>query len=116
MRFFCPTHARTQHGKPGAYVFEDDLAGADTEQLAHSLTHSYARAASLYKSLLDSGVAKEQARLVLPVAVMTQFYWTVNARSLMNFLSLRFSPHAMKEIRAELRASNRLGQVTVGSH
>ena len=37
--------------------------------------------------------------MVLPVGMYTQFYWTVNARSLMNFLRLRLDKHAQKEIR-----------------
>lgn len=42
-----------------------------------------------YQFLLKYGVANEIARTVLPVSIMSQMYWTVNARSLMNFLSLR---------------------------
>lgn len=42
-----------------------------------------------YQWQLDNGIATEVARMVLPVNIYTQFYWTVNARALMNFLSLR---------------------------
>lgn len=42
-----------------------------------------------YQDALGSGVANEVARMVLPLNIYTQMYWTVNARSLMNFLSLR---------------------------
>jgi len=42
-----------------------------------------------YQEMLAAGVANEVARLVLPVTTYSQMYWTVNARSLMNFLSLR---------------------------
>lgn len=42
-----------------------------------------------YQLLLKSGIANEVARMVLPVNIYSQMYWTVNARSLMNFLSLR---------------------------
>lgn len=42
-----------------------------------------------YKALMLQGVAYEVARMVLPVNIYSQMYWTVNARSLMNFLSLR---------------------------
>lgn len=42
-----------------------------------------------YEDALEAGVANELARMVLPVNVFSQMYWTVNARSLMNFLSLR---------------------------
>ena len=49
----------------------------------------YAAAYATYRTLLDDGVAKEVARSVLPVGIYTEFYWTVNARSIMHFLSLR---------------------------
>lgn len=42
-----------------------------------------------YQWMLKSGIANEVARMVLPLNIYTQMYWTVNARSLMNFLSLR---------------------------
>ncbi len=59
-----------------------------------------------YQELLAAGVAKEVARTVLPVGLYTEFYWSVNARSLMNFLSLRNAPTAQHEIRA-LRGGRR---------
>ena len=43
----------------------------------------------IYEKALANDVAPEVARMVLPVNIYTQFYWTVNARALMNFLSLR---------------------------
>jgi len=52
-----------------------------------------------YKDLLRRGVAKEMARMVLPLNLYTQYYWTVNARSLMNFLTLRCAEDAQWEIR-----------------
>lgn len=42
-----------------------------------------------YQEMLDAGIANEVARMVLPVNIYSQWYWTVNSRSLMNFLSLR---------------------------
>ncbi len=52
-----------------------------------------------YKKLLEQGVPREKARMILPVNIYTEFYWTVNARSLMNFLNLRADSHAQYEIR-----------------
>jgi len=52
-----------------------------------------------YETLLSMGIKKEQARTILPLGTETEFYWTVNARSLMNFLKLRLDKHAQKEIR-----------------
>jgi thymidylate synthase (FAD) len=48
--------------------------------------------------MVELGVAREMARMVLPVNLYTEFYWTVNARSLMNFVALRADGHAQWEI------------------
>jgi thymidylate synthase (FAD) len=53
-----------------------------------------------YKKMIEMGVAREMARMVLPVNLYTEFYWTVNARSLMNFVALRADTHAQLEIQA----------------
>lgn len=93
-----PEDVRTQVGKPGAYTFEPvdaDLAKRTREELK-SL---YQRAYDTYARLVEAGVARELARSVLPVGAYTQFYWTVNARSLMNFVSLRAAETAQREIR-----------------
>lgn len=52
-----------------------------------------------YYNLLESGVAKEQARIVVPVAQFTEIYASVDLRNLYHFLELRLHPHAQKEIR-----------------
>ena len=48
-----------------------------------------AEAYAAYRRMLDAGVAREVARIVLPVTIYSSMYVTFNARSLMNFLSLR---------------------------
>jgi thymidylate synthase (FAD) len=47
-----------------------------------------------------TGLARELARINLPVGIYTQFYWKVNLWNLLRFLSLRADPHAQYEIRA----------------
>ena len=42
-----------------------------------------------YQRMLDAGIAREVARIVLPLTIYSSMYVTMNARSLMNFLSLR---------------------------
>ena len=66
---------------------------------------SYAESYRRYQELLAADVAKEVARTVLPVGLYTEFYWSVNARSLMNFLSLRNAPTAQREIRLYAEAA-----------
>ena len=93
-----PEDVRTQVGKPGSYSFET----VDPELAEHTRAAQeavFAEAYRTYEDLLERGIAKEIARNVLPVAIYTQFYWTVNARSLMNFLSLRNAETAQREIR-----------------
>ena len=93
-----PADVRSQVGKPGAYTFEP-VAPDVAEGVREALGAHYAEAHRLYRELIDRGLAKELARCVLPMGTFTQFYWTVNARSLMNFLSLRAAETAQLEIR-----------------
>lgn len=94
---FClPDRLRSQ--KTRNYKFEE-LPDEKNQALLKEIDGYYQQAYSLYQRLLQEGVAKEHARIVLPLALYTQFYWTVNARSLMNFLSLRMDEHAQYEIR-----------------
>ncbi|HIQ50648.1 MAG TPA: thymidylate synthase (FAD), partial [Nautiliaceae bacterium] len=53
----------------------------------------------LYEELIKEDVAKEIARIVLPLSLKTRFYWTVPLVSLDNFIKLRDSEHAQKEIK-----------------
>ena len=95
--FYVPARFRKQLSKD--YLYED--LDEDTNQfLQERMTSAFQKSYRLYQVLLAKGVAKEQARIVLPLALYTQFYWTVNARSLMNFLRLRADVHAQWEIRA----------------
>jgi thymidylate synthase (FAD) len=62
----------------------------------------------LYEDMLAAGVAREQARMVLPQNMYTSFYGTVDLHNLFHFLELRRSPHAQEEIRAYAYAIERL--------
>jgi thymidylate synthase (FAD) len=93
-----PEDVRSQVGKPGAYSFEpvsDELAETTREELRAVYENAYAT----YERLVEQGVARELARAALPVGAYTEFFWTVNARSLMNFVSLRAAETAQREIR-----------------
>lgn len=98
--FFVPGEqdVRTQIGKPGAYRFTP-VEQSVAEKAIETIRQVNETAYEAYKSLIDDGVAKELARTVLPMGMYTQFYWTVNARSLMNFLSLRLDKSAQLDIR-----------------
>jgi thymidylate synthase (FAD) len=97
--FFLPDALRVRVGKAMDYNY-GVLEPAEDDALRAEVTALYDEARALYEKLLARGVAREHARLVLPVAQYTTFFWTVNALSLMNFLNLRNAPHAQAEIRA----------------
>lgn len=65
----------------------------------HYLNKHYKQSFELYLDMLNDGVPREKARIVLPLAIYTKFVWTVNASSLYNFLKLRLDKHAQSEIR-----------------
>ena len=101
-----PEDVRSQVGKPGAYSFEpvtDELAEETREEIEALYKEAYAT----YARLVEKGVARELARAVIPVGAYTQFYWTVNARALMNFVSLRNAEFAQREIRRYAEAVER---------
>jgi thymidylate synthase (FAD) len=88
--FYIPPPKRPliQIGKAGAYTFEIGNIEQYTT-MRRALTLSYETAWDSYQTQLAFGVAKEVARMCLPVAIYSSAYVTCNARSLMSFLSLR---------------------------
>jgi thymidylate synthase (FAD) len=88
--FYYPSRGRDllQVGRAGAYSFEPGT------RLQHDLVTAEVVQASMeayaaYERMLAAGIAREVARIVLPVNIYSSMYVTMNARALMNFLSLR---------------------------
>jgi thymidylate synthase (FAD) len=102
--FYVPENVRTQVGKPGAYSFEP-VEPAVAEATRAEITTSAEQSFAAYERMLEQGVAREVARMVLPLAMYTRYYWSCNPRSLMHFCSLRNSEHAQYEIREYARAA-----------
>lgn len=88
--FYIPDENRKliQVGKPGAYTFEDGTYDQKT-MVPAEMKRVTKEAYDSYQKMLDKGVAREVARAVLPVNIYSSMFVTMNARSLMNFLSLR---------------------------
>ena len=98
--FYIPSEARplAQTGKTGEYNMVH-LGEHEETRLALEMVRASQRAWASYEHMLRNGAAKEVARMVLPVNLYSSMYLTMNARSLMNFLSLRNEHHAQFEIR-----------------
>jgi len=90
--FYIPSKERklVQIGKAGAYTFVDGTP-EQYEVTVKSIKETCILAYGNYQKMLDAGVAREVARAVLPVTLYSSMYVTMNARALMNFLSLRTS-------------------------
>jgi len=95
--FYIPKSFRVQDIKNKQGSLDSDKL--DNEKLLAIYNKSIENSYKTYQELLKNGVAREMARMVLPVSQYTQFYWTINARSLLNFIKLRTDNHAQYEIR-----------------
>jgi len=98
--YYTPSYdkIRKQIGKPGAYKFEE-ISDPEVKDAFYSIFQdTILHADEAYYKLIELGIAKEIARCVLPVTQYTEFIWTVNARSLINFISLRNESNAQYEI------------------
>ena len=88
--FYVPAPERNlvQVGKTGHYEFIP--GSAEQVALVEQETRTVSQQAyESYKRMLEAGVAREVARIVLPLNIYSSMYVTMNSRALMNFLSLR---------------------------
>ncbi len=95
--WFLPEMVRIQdsENRQGSIPTDDrDLNLEALGLIKESLENSF----DVYSKLMDMGVAREIARIVLPTSMYTEIYWTINLRSLMNFLDQRADSHAQYEI------------------
>jgi thymidylate synthase (FAD) len=95
-KFYCPSAWRKQ-----ATTNKQSSVGEveDQQGCTKILKDAYANAVGAYNALLEKGVCREQARLVVPVGNYTEFYATANLRNWLNFYRLRIAPGAQWEIR-----------------
>jgi thymidylate synthase (FAD) len=104
--FYVPDRdqIRVQKGKPGAYYYERMEDDARAEQVQGYINAAASVSFDDYESMLKQGVAKEIARLVLPVNTYTKFVVSANLLNWMRFLSLRNHEHAQYEIQVYAKA------------
>ena len=106
VQFYLPKHFRTQH--------ESNRQASNEEQLidpvlAPRIADTYINASDclklhrdysldLFNHMLDKGICREQARMVLPQNLYTEYYGTVNLSNLLKFIDLRTHEGAQWEI------------------
>ncbi len=97
--FFVPTLLRQNKTSNHQASIEGDFSDEEIESMMTEWNYVLDIVKSTYESLLEKGLAREQARAILPLGTYTEFYWTVNLRSLFNFIRLRTSEDSQAEMR-----------------
>lgn len=107
--FYIPTTWRPQDTKnkqssievenwnPTVELFDHD--GVIANNATDALKYIYEQAYICYQAMLKAGIAKELARIVLPVSMFTEIYINVDVHNLIHFLGLRQDAHAQLEMR-----------------
>ena len=83
---------------------EGEFEGEERIDCERNWRQAQAKSIAAYKNLIDMGMAKEQARSILPLTVYTQVWWTASFQSIMNFIELRDEKTAQVEIQEYARA------------
>ena len=105
--FYFPEVWRKQ-SEDNKQASEGQLEGIDAS-LAKNIYEDHMRLTlQHYETLLMKGVAKEQARIVLPLSQYTQVWWTASFQSVMNFIELRDEKTAQVEIQEYARCLKKI--------
>jgi thymidylate synthase (FAD) len=75
------------------------LDPGDAARVRSAFTAEQRRAYDVYSGLIEQGIARELARINLPLSLYTEWYWQIDLHNLFHFLELRLDPHAQREIR-----------------
>jgi thymidylate synthase (FAD) len=86
------------------WCYRDPHEGGDCGSASESFNAFVCIAHRLYEELMSVGVCREQARMVLPQNLYTEYYYTTNVRNLMHFIELRTHEGAQWEIQQVAQA------------
>lgn len=96
--FYLPAlRMQSEDNKQGSAV--DAVVPAEALALWNDCRADVTETFARYKRLLKLGVAKEVARTILPLGLMTSFVWKMDLHNLIHFLGLRLDSHAQRETR-----------------
>jgi thymidylate synthase (FAD) len=77
----------------------NDLSIETKQSILEQMQNEHSFAYANYEDYIGDGLAKELARVNLPLSLYTEWYWTIDLHNLFHFIRLRVDPHAQKEIR-----------------
>ncbi len=96
--YYIPSVWRSQHAS-SKQASAGPLTMEKNEEAIRTFEEAMHASITAYNKLLELGVAKEQARILLPLNQYTQVIWTCSLQALLNFIELRDHDHAQHEIR-----------------
>ncbi|KXK10356.1 MAG: FAD-dependent thymidylate synthase [Fimbriimonadaceae bacterium] len=82
----------------------------DAQAILRRMEEEQSRLYAQYESLLEANVARELARINLPLSLYTEWYWQIDLHNLFHFLALRMDEHAQYEIRVYAEAMAKCAQ------
>ncbi|WP_294425332.1 FAD-dependent thymidylate synthase [uncultured Treponema sp.] len=91
----CISKQSTNNKQGRGEVFEEQQA----KEFQAEFIEGQQKAYEVYKGMVEKGIAREIARINLPLALYTEFYWQMDLHNLFHFLKLRLDSHAQYEIR-----------------
>ncbi len=77
----------------------EPLPETEAEEFRNAFETGQKLSYEAYSKMLDKGLAREIARINLPLSLYTEFYWQMDLHNLFHFLKLRLDSHAQYEIR-----------------
>jgi len=92
-------HLNTQSSDNKQGRNSEPMAESEAKRVQELLKTDQKRAFETYRELLDSDLAREIARINLPLSLYTEWYWQMDLHNLLHFLALRLDAHAQWEIR-----------------
>jgi thymidylate synthase (FAD) len=96
--FYFPTEIKKQSDK-NKQGREEEFTPDEVRQIKAWIEESSSDGYEIYEELVEMGLARELARMVLPINIYTEFYWKIDLHNLFHFLKLRTDSHAQWEIR-----------------
>ena len=112
--FYIPTELRKQSEDnkqastdeiiKGFFLLNNDKTRGVPYAVEEVFTHMAKDSLTTYNFLIENGVAREQARMILPQNMYTRFYFTIDLHNLLHFLEVRNHSHAQYEMRLYAKA------------
>jgi thymidylate synthase (FAD) len=104
--FYVPEHDAIHYQSKGNRQgrAKDEVPAALRQRVLEILTKAQGETYAEYEQMLESDIARELARVHLPLSLYTEWYWKIDLHNLFHFLALRMDPHAQYEIRVYAEA------------